>query len=206
MVETVPPSPYLSAEPALASRWAGHLPKDSLLVGLVWAGQARPWLSGFVTLDRRRSMRLETLLPLATVPGVSLVSLQTGPPARELAALSQAVAIADPMPAVTDFADTAGIIANLDVVVSVDTAVVHLAGALGKPVFLLDRYDNCWRWLSGRTDTPWYPHTTIFRQNHTGDWSQPVARIAAALARLASFKLAGAALRPSPAPGSADAA
>ena len=72
--------------------------------------------------------------------------------------------LTDPMDLARDFADTAAIIANLDLVISVDTSVAHLAGAMGKPVFLLDRYDNCWRWLHGRTDTPWYPSMTIFRQ------------------------------------------
>ena len=86
------------------------------------------------------------------------------------------------MPDVTDFADTAAIIAGLDVVVSVDTSVVHLAGLLDKPVFLLDRYDGCWRWLSGRRDSPWYPRLTIFRQQHAGRLDRPMARAAASLA------------------------
>ncbi len=85
------------------------------------------------------------------------------------------------MPDVEDFADTAAVVANLDLVVSVDTSVVHLAGALGKPVFLLDRYDNCWRWLSVRPDSPWYPGLTIFRQDRPGDWSGPLRRVADAL-------------------------
>ena len=84
-----------------------------------------------------------------------------------------------------DFAATAAIVAALDLVISVDTAVVHLAGALGRPVFLLDRYDNCWRWLSGRADSPWYPTLRIFRQDHLGAWSGPMARAAAALRALA---------------------
>jgi hypothetical protein len=86
------------------------------------------------------------------------------------------------MPQVGDFADTAAIIANLDAVVSVDTSVAHLAGALGTPVYLLDRFDTCWRWLSGRQDSPWYPATRIFRQAHWGDWSGAVRRLAEAVA------------------------
>ena len=86
----------------------------------------------------------------------------------------------DPMPRVADFAGTAAIIANLDLVISVDTAVAHLAGGMGKPVFLLDRYDHCWRWLSGRADSPWYPSMRIFRQQRIGDWT-PVLRDAAAV-------------------------
>jgi ADP-heptose:LPS heptosyltransferase len=73
-------------------------------------------------------------------------------------------------------------------VVSVDTSVVHLAGLLGKPVFLLDRYDGCWRWLYGRTDSPWYPRLQIFRQDEPGDWSAPMQRIAAALDSQAVFR------------------
>jgi ADP-heptose:LPS heptosyltransferase len=85
------------------------------------------------------------------------------------------------MDEVRDFADTAAIVANLDLVISVDTSVVHLAGAMGKPVFLLDRYDHCWRWLSGRDDSPWYPGLRIFRQGRPGEWAPVIARVAAAL-------------------------
>ncbi len=91
----------------------------------------------------------------------------------------------DVMDDVRDFADTAAIVANLDLVISVDTSVAHLAGALGKPVFLLDRYDNCWRWLSGREDSPWYPSLRIFRQQHSGEWQPVIARVAAALGEMA---------------------
>ena len=83
---------------------------------------------------------------------------------------------------VKDFADTAAIVANLDLVVTVDTAAAHLAGAMGKPIFLLDRYDNCWRWLHGRSDSPWYPTMRIFRQARMGDWSAPIAQVAEAFA------------------------
>ena len=81
---------------------------------------------------------------------------------------------------------TAAIVEALDLVVSVDTAVAHLAGALGKPVLLLDRYDNCWRWLHGREDTPWYPTMRILRQERAGDWPPVIARAAAIVANLAS--------------------
>ncbi len=85
--------------------------------------------------------------------------------------------MANPMPGVGDFADTAAIVANLDLVVSVDTSVVHLAGAMGKPVVLLDRYDNCWRWFSGRTDSPWYPSLRILRQRRMGEWGEVLGRL-----------------------------
>jgi ADP-heptose:LPS heptosyltransferase len=95
------------------------------------------------------------------------------------------VELYDPMPSVVDFADAAAIIANLDLVISVDTSVVHLPGAPGKPVFVLDRYDNCWRWLSGRTDNPWYPKLRIFRQARIGEWAPIVRQAAGALAAFA---------------------
>jgi hypothetical protein len=184
-LETIPCDvPYLQADPALVSHWAVRLPPgDRLRVGLCWAGQARPWLAGFAGLDRRRSMCLSTLMPLAALPDVRLVSLQKGPAAA--AAPTAGFDLLNVMDDVRDLADTAAIVANLDLVISVDTSVVHLAGALGKPVFLLDRYDNCWRWLSSREDSPWYPSLRIFRQRQAGDWGQVIARVATALAAAA---------------------
>jgi len=189
---TVPAAPYLSASPALAAEWALHLPATGIRVGLAWAGQARPWLPGFSLVDRRRSASLEAFAPLATVPDVKLVSLQKGPAQEQARLAPEGMRLCDPMALAEDFADTAAIIANLDLVVSVDTAVVHLAGAMGKPVFLLDRYDNCWRWLSRRADSPWYPSLTIFRQERLGDWSAPMARAVAALHAFAAYRGAGA--------------
>ena len=130
------------------------------------------------------------------MPGVRFVSLQKGPAAAQ--AREAGFDLIDVMDDVRDFADTAAIVANLDLVISVDTSIVHLAGALGKPVFLLDRYDNCWRWLSGREDSPWYPTLRIFRQERSGDWAPVIARVATALA--------GAASRPSRLPEHRDAA
>jgi Flp pilus assembly protein TadD len=182
-VDTVPPVPPVMLDPALVRHWARHLPVGGLCAGLVWAGQARPSLPGFATLDRRRSAGLAAFGPLIDVPGVSFVSLQAGPAARQAG-----LRMADPMSDVRDFADTAAIIAGLDVVISVDTSVVHLAGLMGKPVFLLDRYDGCWRWLSDRIDSPWYPHLTIFRQIKPGDWTDPINRAAASLEALAMFR------------------
>ena len=89
------------------------------------------------------------------------------------------------MPLVTDFADTAAIIANLDLVISVDTAVAHLAGALGRPVWLLSRFDGCWRWLHGRDDSPWYPTMRLYRQERPLDWTGVVARLRRDLIALA---------------------
>jgi hypothetical protein len=183
MIDTIPPTPALILDAALPGHWAGRLPDSGLRVGLVWAGQARPSLPGFGTLDRRRSSGLATFAPLFDVPGVAFVSLQAGPASRQIR--SAGLVLVDPMPDVRDFADTAAIIADLDVVISVDTSVVHLAGLMGKPVFLLDRYDGCWRWLSGRSDSPWYPRLTIFRQQQPGDWSWPMAQVRASLEAMA---------------------
>jgi hypothetical protein len=185
-VRTVPPVPLVTMDPALVRHWAGRLPIGGLRAGLVWAGQARPSLQGFATLDQRRSAGLAAFQPLFGIPGVSFVNLQAGPAARQPRPFG--LDLVDPMPDVTDFADTAAIIAGLDVVISVDTSVVHLAGLVGRPVFLLDRYDGCWRWLSRRSDSPWYPHLTIFRQEQPGDWSGAMAQAAASLEAMTLFR------------------
>lgn len=192
-VRTIPPVPAVAMDPALVRRWVGRLPTGGLLAGLVWAGQARPSLPGFGTLDQRRSAGLAAFEPLFDVAGISFVSLQAGPAVRQRRPAG--LVLVDPMPDVEDFADTAAIIAGLDVVISVDTSVVHLAGLVGKPVFLLDRYDGCWRWLSGRRDSPWYPGLTIFRQEQPGDWSGAMARAAASLQAMALFRGLGSAPR-----------
>lgn len=185
-LRSIPPVPALRLDPGLIQRWARRLPTGGLRVGLVWAGQARPALPGFRTLDRRRSAGLAVFEPLSDIPGVHLVSLQAGPPARQVRPPN--MALLDPMPEVTDFADTAAIIASLDVVVSVDTSVVHLAGLMRKPVFLLDRYDGCWRWLTFRRDSPWYPELVIFRQPTSGDWESPVRDAAESLRAMAIYR------------------
>ncbi len=189
-IETIPASiPYIDADPGLIAAWRDRLPAASLKIGLVWAGQARPLAQDFAILDGRRSLALAGLAPLADVPGVTFISLQHGPEAAQARTPPDGMRLFDPMPEVKDFADTAAIIAHLDLVISVDTAVAHLAGAMGKMVFLLDRYDHCWRWLSGRTDTPWYPSTRIFRQPAIGDWAPVLRDVATALHGLAAMRL-----------------
>ena len=170
-----PATPYLHADPADTTRWATQLPQDGLRVGITWAGGLHPNDPTAALTDRIRSMAPKHLTPLSKVPDIRLVNLQLGtaPPPD--------LGMTDPMPAVRDFADTAAIVANLDAVVSVDTAVAHLAAGMGKPVLLLDRYDACWRWLHGRSDSPWYPTLRIHRQPTPGDWDSAVASVAAAL-------------------------
>ncbi|HLY88476.1 MAG TPA: tetratricopeptide repeat protein [Acetobacteraceae bacterium] len=190
-LETIPRAvPYLPVARDLVERWGRWLPDDGLRVGLVWSGQSRPHVPGFDVLDARRSTTLATFAPLARVPFAHFINLQMGPAADQARDSPPGLALIDPMAEVSDFADTAGIVANLDVVVSVDTSVVHLAGAVGKPVLMLDRYDNCWRWLSGRTDSPWYPKLRIFRQKRPGEWGPVVARVANALTVMAERRAA----------------
>lgn len=177
--------PYMSVDAGLSQRWAARLPNDGLLVGLVWAGQVRPHLPGFDVVDQRRSTRLATFAPLSAVDGARFVSLQAGPAADQANDPPFGLTVCNPMSGIKDFADTAAIVANLDVVVSVDTSVAHLAGAMGKPVLLLDRYDNCWRWLRDRTDSPWYPTLRIFRQKRLHEWGPVVTRVTAALRAMA---------------------
>jgi hypothetical protein len=176
--------PYLAADAAAVARWRARLadlPKAAggRSVGLVWAGGRRAADPLSVRIDRRRSMPLAALAPLGGVAGVSLVSLQKGPPGRD--AVPAGMVLHDWTGELEDFADTAALIAALDLVISVDTSVVHLAGALGRPVWLLDRYDCCWRWLRERADSPWYPTLRRFRQAAPGDWAGVVARVVEAL-------------------------
>jgi Tfp pilus assembly protein PilF len=182
-LETIPATvPYLTAAPNSVQAWKRRLkPLEGRLVGLVWAGRSRADSAGLRAIDRRRSMRLADFAPLAAVPGVTLVSLQTGPEADQVAAAPAGLVVHDWTRALEDFADTAGLVAALDLVITVDTAVAHLAGALGKPVWVLNRFDACWRWLEGREDSPWYPSARLFRQRVAGDWGTVMAEVAVAL-------------------------
>jgi hypothetical protein len=180
-LETIPSDvPYLAPDPALARQWAARLPDTGALrVGLCWAGQARPWLPGFSGLDRRRSTCLATLAPLAAVPGVQFVSLQKGPASEQ--ARAAGFELLDVIEAAHDFADTAALIANLDLVISADTSVAHLSAALGKPTWIMVPHAPDWRWMLRRTDSPWYSSATLYRQPAPGDWTSVITRIAADL-------------------------
>jgi hypothetical protein len=152
-----------------------------LKVGLVWAGKSRTEQPVAAATDRRRSMRLADLARLFQVPGCTFVSLQLGPPAAQMRSPPFGAALLDVSARISDWADTAGLIMGLDLVIAVDTAVAHLAGALGRPVWLLNRFDSCWRWLLHRDDSPWYPTMRLFRQTSPGDWADVVARVEQAL-------------------------
>jgi tetratricopeptide (TPR) repeat protein len=173
--------PYLSPDPDDVARWASRLTDvEGLRVGICWAGGARPDEPIAHTIDKRRSLPLTAFAPLARIPGVRLFSLQKGAPTAELQALGDdwpGPPILDLTDDLADFADTAALIANLDLVIACDTSTAHLAGGLGKPVWLLNRFDTCWRWLDGRDDTPWYPTARLFTQTTAGDWAGVMARV-----------------------------
>ncbi len=177
--------PYLSADPADAEAWARRLGGiDGVRVGLCWAGGARPDQPIAHAIDLRRSLPLSAFRPLADLPGLRFVNLQMGPPAVELAAARDwpGQPIADFTQHLKDFADTAALVANLDLVIACDTSTAHLAGALGKPVWILNRFDSCWRWGHGREDSPWYPTVRLFTQAAPGDWAGVMQVVKAALA------------------------
>jgi tetratricopeptide (TPR) repeat protein len=174
-LDTIPQqTPYLRADAQRVAAWRERVALlDGLKVGLVWAGNQT--MSG----DRRRSMPIERLSALADLPGVSFVSLQKGPGASEPP--PPGLSLHDWTDDLRDFADTAALIEALDLVIGVDTAVVHLAGALGRPVWLLNRFDRCWRWLLNRDDSPWYPGLRQFRQIQPGDWGSVLQSVRTAL-------------------------
>ena len=184
-LDTIPNmTPYLSADPELAARWRKRLASvDGLRVGLVWAGGQRPD-PPLAAVDRRRSITLDMMASFDEIPGVSFFSLQKDAPSAGSAHPPPGRALHDFTADLYDFADTAALVANLDLVISIDTAVAHLAGALGKPVWLLNRFDTDWRWLLARDDSPWYPTLRQFRQSAPGDWNNVIGRVAAALGDL----------------------
>jgi hypothetical protein len=147
-------------------------------VGIVWAG------SPTYRNDRRRSCRLEDLMPILHMPGIEFYSLQKGERGRELADLPPGISIQEHEAALHDLSDRALLIAHLDLVIGVDTAVVHLAGALGKPVWTLLSFAPDWRWLLEGETTPWYPTMRLFRQTRPGDWEDVATRVAEALRQL----------------------
>ena len=185
-LETIPAKiPYLHADQTLCAHWSallsGECAPGFLRVGLVWKGSR-----GFENDADRSLPSLATLEPLGLVAGVRFFSLQKGAGEDEAAAPPASLPLVDLGPQLTDFADTAAVVTGLDLVISVDTAVAHLAGALGKNCWLLlPDYKTDWRWLTNRTDSPWYPGVMrLLRQPSGGGWDEVVAELVEALQRL----------------------
>jgi hypothetical protein len=173
-LETIPAEvPYLRPDAKLAEdcRLIVGPRQDHLRVGLCWAGS--PTHSD----DRDRSIPLAQLAPLANT-GAAFFSLQTGPASAEAADPPDGMQLIDHTEKLEDFADSAALIANLDLVITVDTAVAHLAGAMGKPVWVFLRSLADWRWRVARNDTPWYPSMRLFRQQKRGEWGDVIAQVA----------------------------
>jgi tetratricopeptide (TPR) repeat protein len=186
---------YLRADPVREARWASRVgPNGNLKIGLVWAGNpSHP-------RDRHRSMPLATLAPLGKLGGAQFFALQKGPREDEAKTSPPGLSLVNLGPELVDFRDTAAVISQLDLVLCVDTAVAHLAGALGKPVWLMLPKAADWRWLKEREDSPWYPTMRLFRQRDHGDWGDVIERVAVAL----RDRLTGEVAVPAPAlPGAA---
>ena len=164
--------PYLTAPVDRTAPWHGAIDGH---IGIAWQGN--PAGAG----DRGRSVPLTRFLDLADIGGVRLVSLQKGFGQEQLATLADAVAIEDIGSRCADFADTAAVMADLDLIITTDTAVAHLAGALGRPAWVLLKHDPDWRWHLGREDSPWYPSLRLFRQPVAGDWDSVFGAIRSAL-------------------------
>ncbi|ADE10816.1 tetratricopeptide repeat protein [Sideroxydans lithotrophicus] len=178
-IDSIPANiPYLFVPEEAMEKWGTLLPQDGLRVGLVWKGN--PLFEN----DADRSLPgLDMLVPLAAVPGVRFISLQKGAGEAEALAPPAGLPITHIGSQLADFADTAAVVMNLDLVICVDTAIAHLAGALGKPCWvLLPDYKPDWRWMAERSDSPWYPGTMrLFRQPAMGDWKSVIVELVAAL-------------------------
>jgi tetratricopeptide (TPR) repeat protein len=200
-LETVPAdTPYLFPHPELVAHWRRELaPVRGLRVGISWQGSPQhPW-------DRHRSLPLELFEPVAQVEGVSLISLQQGPGREQLEALAgrwDVLSLGDLVDkAAGGFMDTAGILKNLDLVMTVDTAIGHLAGGMGVPAWLALHYTPDYRWLLGRPDSPWYPSLRLFRQPAVGDWPSVFRQMAEALPALVAARAGARPLLVEIAPG-----
>ena len=164
--------PYVTPDPARVQVWKDRIDApatNAMNVGLVWSGNVQP--------DPNRTCRLANLVPLAHVADTRFFSLQIGEASREIATVAGQMSITDLSKDLTDFHETAAAMQCLDLILTIDTAAAHLAGALGRPVWTLLPWAADWRWLSDREDSPWYPTMRLFRQSTKGDWAEPVERV-----------------------------
>src|SRR3984885_12029048 len=182
-LETIPVAvPYLTAEPALREMWLKRIGAQGFKIGVVWQGNSDP------EADRGRSLPVTALAPLAGIAGVRLISLQKGAGEEQLSNLPPSLRV-ETLGANFDagadaFVDTAAVMTCLDLVVTCDTSVAHLAGALAVPVWVALKRDAEWRWLTERADSPWYPTMRLFRQLHRGAWGDVFGAMAGELAQL----------------------
>jgi tetratricopeptide (TPR) repeat protein len=178
ILSTIPWSgPYLHADPKLTERWSQRLPPDPdrPRIGLAWAGRPE------TKVDHKRSMRLADFAPLSAIKNARFFSLQKGPAAAQTRQPPAGLELIDYTNDLHDFADTAAMAANLDLILTVDTSVAHLAGALGRRAWVLLPRSPDWRWMLDREDSPWYPTLRLFRQKRFGDWGEVIDRVAKAL-------------------------
>jgi hypothetical protein len=175
-LESIPTNvPYLKADAELSSRWRERMPREGLKVGIAWAGRSTH------PNDHNRSTTFDTFAPLAQVDGVHLFSLQKR---SDSSLIDLPSFLSDWTDELHDFVDTAALIDNLDLVITIDSAVAHLAGAMGKPVWVLLPQFADWRWLLDRTDSPWYPTMRLFQQPTFGDWQSPMQNVVTDLQKL----------------------
>jgi len=176
-LETVPNRvPYIIADQSKVKAWRQRLGNSPFLrVGLVWRGNPRN------PRDKQRSCALSTFAPLAGLPDVHFYSLQVGAAAAEATAVPEGMHLIDMSTLLTDFTETAALLANLDLLIAVDTAVAHLAGAMGRLVWVVLPQGSDWRWLEGRDDSPWYPTMRVFEHEHESDWDGVIRRVRSAL-------------------------
>jgi len=185
VLETVPAAvPYLRVDPEIQAKWAAKFANvTGVKVGLVWAGGSHEGKVNAALVDRQRSVGLLRMKPWLDLSGARFYSLQKDKPAEQIAELGLTDRLTDFMGEVMDFADTAAIVQNLDLVITVDTSVAHLAGGLGKPVWILSRFNADWRWLQNRPTNPWYPTARIFGQPTMGDWDSVMTEVGRELAK-----------------------
>src|SRR5215469_5524572 len=164
-------------------RQRGLSAANGMLVGICWSGAARPLMPLANAVDQKRSTHLNQWEPLAKIPDILFVSLQTGTPSDQCISPPPPMTISNNKDEFEDFADTAALMECLDLVISVDTAVAHVAAAIGRPTWLLSRFDGCWRWHGARKDSPWYPTLRQFRQPQPKNWSPMFQEVADELRR-----------------------
>lgn len=177
--EHIPSKPYLSADPVRVQRWAERIPRGEFTIGIAWQGSKS--IPG-------RAIPLSAFAPISKIPGVKLISLQKSDGLDQLSQMPEGMSVellGEDFDSGPDaFLDTAAVMMNLDLIISCDTAIAHLAGALGRPLWLILKTVPDWRWMMERSDSPWYPTARLFRRAKTESWDETLIRVADELAEL----------------------